>query len=269
MGKIIRFKKRTGEVAVKQATATAKRDVAAFAADAAGQYIFVNAHWSKLTGISQTGALRDGWLHAVHPDDRKEVLKTWQAAVRGERYFGMTYRIHSIKSGTRWVLSQAMPQHDDDGELTGYGGMIADTALFAQAARPDSAEDRLRAALDMTGLAFFEYNLKSDEIWGTAAFKNLCGRVESLTDFMAVLHPDDAPHIRETINKALASRGPIANEYRIGTRGKGWRHIKCHSKILYDSSNRPSYIIGILAPAEAFVEDPRQPGVQLLHRLSL
>ncbi|CBS85863.1 PAS domain S-box protein [Azospirillum lipoferum] len=47
-------------------------------ADAAGQVVFANARLSAITGLEPDRLLGDGWLGAVHPDDRARVAAEWR-----------------------------------------------------------------------------------------------------------------------------------------------------------------------------------------------
>jgi PAS domain S-box-containing protein len=106
--------------------------VAAFITDSKGQYVFVNAQWSNLSGVALFAALGSGWVTSIHEEDCEEVVRLWREAVKGEQPFGCSYRLNGKASDERWVLGQAMPHYDEDGELMGYSGTLVRTSLFSQ-----------------------------------------------------------------------------------------------------------------------------------------
>src|SRR5512136_1879497 len=52
-----------------------KVPVGIFATDTDGNFLFVNEVWSEIVGISLEQAVGQGWINALHPDDRENVLK--------------------------------------------------------------------------------------------------------------------------------------------------------------------------------------------------
>jgi PAS domain-containing protein len=51
-------------------------------ADASGSVIHVNRRWVEFTGLGLDGLAHEGWLAAVHPDDRARVRSAWRDAQR-------------------------------------------------------------------------------------------------------------------------------------------------------------------------------------------
>lgn len=124
MENIIRLPGRAHETAGANASQVRKWPVAVFAADAKGWFIYVNARWAHLSGLAQSAAMGSGWVHSIHDSDREEVIRQWQEAVNGEQAFGCSYRLKGALVDRQWVLSQATPQYDENGELTGFGGTL-------------------------------------------------------------------------------------------------------------------------------------------------
>ncbi len=52
--------------------------VGIFQADAAGRIVFVNARFASIAGLPLNALLGEGWLTAVHPDDRAQVAADWR-----------------------------------------------------------------------------------------------------------------------------------------------------------------------------------------------
>lgn len=269
MGKILRFKQSGHEFAKKKGAAAVKRNVAAFAADSDGRYVFVNSHWSRLAGLNQDGALGDGWLQAIHPGDRKEVSRQWKAAVEGERFFGLLYRIRGAKRGDRWVLNQAIPQHEEDGDLAGYSGTIVDVSDLSSRYSDRSSATHLRVILDFLALGYYEQDLVTGEVSCSPSCFDLIGGARTVQDYDALLHPEDLPEVNQLFNRCIEEGTLFQAEYRIAVGRQEWTRVKDYAKIVYADDGTPSHAIGLMAPADSFTGSKEEDGVTLLCRLAL
>ncbi len=100
-----------------------------------GACVYVNPRWVELAGITSERAMADGWLAAVHPNDRDRVRRDWKAAVAGRRRFAGDFRFRRPDGSERWVSGSASPIVGPDGGATGHIGIVEDIS------------DRMRAQL--------------------------------------------------------------------------------------------------------------------------
>lgn len=93
--------------------------------DHKGRFHF-NARWEDFTGIRPCrGQGLDPWSF-VHPEDRPAVADRWQHSVnRGEPY-ECEYRARHRSGEYRWLLSRAVPSHDESGAIVGWYGTCTD-----------------------------------------------------------------------------------------------------------------------------------------------
>jgi len=270
LGKIIRFGKRAVGIVARPRAPTVKQNIAAFSTDEHGRYVFVNSHWSKLAGLSQASALGQGWLQSVHPEDREEVSRAWADTIHGERYFGLCYRLNNPELGACRVLSQAVPQHNDDGELSGYGGTILDLSQFSGNAFGPASEPRLRLLLDLLELGYSEHDLSTGQISWSRSCRKLFGNLDTVEEFDALLHPDDIDRVNLLFNRAIAEGSLFQAEYRIAAPGGSWNRVRDFAKIVYEASGTPTYATGVIAPVSSFRTDSAvENGIMLLCRLVL
>jgi len=69
--------------------------------------------WQRVTGQSWEEFRGDGWIDAVHPDDREAVLKEWgRALAEVWPRFTHTYRLRTATSGYRHFAVEAAPVRD-------------------------------------------------------------------------------------------------------------------------------------------------------------
>lgn len=58
-----------------------------------GECSYVNEAAAQLFGMPASAMLGDGWIAAVHPDDRDDVVRHWTATIRDWHPYGRRYRI--------------------------------------------------------------------------------------------------------------------------------------------------------------------------------
>ncbi|REJ84267.1 MAG: PAS domain S-box protein [Bacteroidetes bacterium] len=55
--------------------------VGIFRTDCDGACIYVNKKWCELSGMSRQEAIGNGWVKAIHPDDKEKTFKEWSSSV--------------------------------------------------------------------------------------------------------------------------------------------------------------------------------------------
>ncbi|AFY43852.1 PAS domain S-box protein [Nostoc sp. PCC 7107] len=128
--------------------------------DELGNCIYLNQRWCDITGLNQSEAMGAGWAKALHPDDRDRVFTTWYAAIAAKSLYKCEHRFMRPDGTSVWVICQAIPEIDENGEITGHIGTITDIteSKLAEAALRESAErekaiaqviQRMRQTLDL------------------------------------------------------------------------------------------------------------------------
>jgi PAS domain S-box-containing protein len=102
--------------------------VGIFRADAQGQTTYFNPRWCQITGLSANDALGEGWLSAVHPQDREQVARSWYEAIQTPHSLATDYRFVHPDGTVVWVIGQAVPERDETGRVVGYVGTITDVS---------------------------------------------------------------------------------------------------------------------------------------------
>lgn len=89
--------------------------------------------WSRLTGQPPEETTGDGWLQALHPDDRERAMKDWRDCVAGERNLATEVRLRNAAGGWRWTRCDAAPIRDTDGRIIKWVGMNRDISRRKEA----------------------------------------------------------------------------------------------------------------------------------------
>jgi diguanylate cyclase (GGDEF)-like protein/PAS domain S-box-containing protein len=121
-----------------------------------GSVTHVNQQWVDCTGLALEEALGDGWLSALHPDDRDRAATRWAGATRTGEPFEIEYRLRRVDGGARWMLGRARPVRDAHGSIVKWFGTCTDVEDLkaAQARIAERARElETRATQDpLTGL---------------------------------------------------------------------------------------------------------------------
>ncbi|MFI5274240.1 MAG: PAS domain-containing protein, partial [Ktedonobacterales bacterium] len=95
--------------------------------------------WRVFTGQTRDEVRGQGWLNAVHPDDRERVAAAWQQAHEATAIYDIQYRLRRHDGIYRQMLVRAMPVFTDDGILREWIGVHTDITERRE------LEERLRA----------------------------------------------------------------------------------------------------------------------------
>ena len=107
--------------------------VGIFRTDQNGATTYVNPMWCHISGLSVDEALGDGWLSAVHPDDKESLTKGWQETTRLHKASFADYRFVRPDGTVTCVMGQAIPEMNSENQIVGYVGTITDITERKQA----------------------------------------------------------------------------------------------------------------------------------------
>ncbi|WP_198156951.1 ATP-binding protein [Aquincola tertiaricarbonis] len=111
-----------------------------------------NPGWARFTGQTREQYAGDGWLQALHPDDRAEAAERWRAAVQAGAPYEGRYRLRRHDGSYRHVACLAGPLFEG-GRITAWAGVCNDITHSLQAdAKRHAIEERL-SFLDELGEA--------------------------------------------------------------------------------------------------------------------
>ncbi|MGD0036968.1 MAG: PAS domain S-box protein [Bacteroidota bacterium] len=100
--------------------------VGIFQTDTEGFTIYVNPRWCQMSGLSKEEALGNGWLAAVHSEDRERLSNGWNKATQAQEPSESDYRFVRKDGTIAWVIGQAIPQMNSKNKIVGYVGTITD-----------------------------------------------------------------------------------------------------------------------------------------------
>jgi PAS domain S-box-containing protein len=187
-------------------------------ADRNGQLDWVNRYWEELTGLSLAESLGDGWLAAVHPDDREGATIAWREALEaGEDGnappFSREMRIcHASAEKWRWFLFTGAPIRAASGGPTAWTAVGLDyhERRLAEAARAESAA-RLRATYKSApaGLCLMDRDLRFVAINDMLAETNGHAAAAHIGQTLSAMAPRVAPIVAPVMQQVLDTGGSV------------------------------------------------------------
>ncbi|MFT5533370.1 MAG: diguanylate cyclase (GGDEF)-like protein/PAS domain S-box-containing protein [Burkholderiaceae bacterium] len=135
----------------KQAELAAANDASPlglFRTDPRGNCTYVNRTYEDMSGLSAAQAMGDGWVNAIHSEDRLKVFQAWGQATGEHASYQGAYRFRHQTGRIVWVSMKTAPIVVD-GVVEGYVGSVDDiTARRESEQALTKSEQRLRNITD-------------------------------------------------------------------------------------------------------------------------
>ncbi len=156
------------------------------------------------------------------------------------------------KARTLQLLSEVERQNRELDRLRSSVHREANSRLLAEEAL-DETRDRLQMAVDAAGLALWDWQLPSSQMFLTARWGELVGDIGrdaywTIDDLTSRLHPDDAPLLRnamKTLLEGREQRAVVQHRVRAAT---GWMWVETHGMVAeHDPKGKPLRLMGTLA----------------------
>ncbi|MEJ1222517.1 PAS domain S-box protein [Sediminicola sp. 1XM1-17] len=95
-------------------------------ADPEGNLNYFNQAVFKYSGMDLEEILEKGWLDIIHPDDREENVNQWKNSIETGEDFLFEHRFRRHDGSYHWILSKAIPQRDEEGNIQRWVGASTD-----------------------------------------------------------------------------------------------------------------------------------------------
>lgn len=197
--------------------------VGIFRTDASGSTTYVNPGWSEMSGLSFKQGLEDGWLNAVHKEDRIAIINGWENATITKEKSILEYRFIRPDGAVVWVIGQVIPEHNSKNEIVGYVGTVTDITERKHAEEAiQKANERFEIISSATNDAIIELDFISGKGWhNKVSIDNLNIHDENLSIeehkllWRSKLHPDDSDRIIKSIDACYTgTSNSYSNEFR-------------------------------------------------------
>lgn len=213
----------------------------------AGDMPSASSSWQNFTGQSVHRSLGRGWLQAIHPADRQQLLEALTQATRSGQTCSLVCHLHRFDGANRYVQIRAFPVQTTDGridEIIMCGNDLARQTMVGQ-----MNETRIQLALHASQVGVWEQDpLTAQVVWTDqcrALFGVPAGSSITYEGFLAALHPDDREHIAKMFDQSLAEHTEFHAEYRTVWPDGSVHWLVSRGRGVYDSQNQPLHLIGV------------------------
>ncbi len=210
-----------------------------FVTDPDGRCEMVSERWSSITGLSEADAQSDGWIDAIHPDDRADVVSAWWLAAQSATRFDHRFRFVRPDGAVSHVRSVAHRVVDDDGTVMAWVGSVDVDSL-----RPESgirSRAYLEAALVNSSDVVVIIDAAAKLVFVSSASERMFGLRSADwlgRSVLELLHPDDQPAAIESlvtsVDSGVGVKDPI--EVRIRHADGSWRDVEIVANNLLDDT---------------------------------
>lgn len=144
--------------------------------DNEGRWTFLNPAWTSITGYQVNDSLGACFLDFVHPDDHAFNVERFSELIAGKRdHVRHEVRYLTRNGETRWMEVFGQAVTDDDGDLTGFSGTLADITESRAAAETLRLRDRALQA-SSNGIVIVDRNQRGHPvIFVNRAFERITG----------------------------------------------------------------------------------------------
>ena len=242
--------------------------VGIFRTDPQGATTYVNPQWCLISGMPAEKALGDGWLEAVHPEDREKVHKGWQAATVEHTPSFTDYRFIRPDGSVAWVMGRAVPEVDPHGQTIGYIGTVTD--ITDRKAVEAALQDRERQlSLIYANMADVLFNLAVEPgecfrfLSVNPAFLDVTGLREEQVVGKTVQEVIPEPSLSvvlENYKKAIRTKKTVSWE-EISEYPAGRKYGQVSAIPIFDADGTCSHLIGTVHDITA----SKQAEIRILH----
>ncbi len=208
------------------------------------------------------------WADRLHPDDRENTIRTYQAYVNGEISNYRTEFRQRTKSGDwKWILSLGkVVAWDDAGRALRMLGTHTDISdrKRLEAERKQAEEElqrsaQLRAELkilenifEIIQAGYWDWDILNDREYLSPMFKQMLGYedhelVNATETWQRLIFPEDLPKVIESFNQHANSHGqiPYYDEVRYHHKDGSTIWVICSGRVIeWDANGKPLRAIG-------------------------
>ena len=191
------------------------------------------------------------WLeHSVHDDDRERIRREFQAYFTdGDGPFETELRALRKDGSVRWIVVRADIDRAHAGPRRIVGVAMDVTAQHRALDALREASQRAAIITSHAGIGTWEADADGCSSWNAQMFqlRGLAPRetAPSREDWMALVHPDDAPMVLERSPDIATASLPMAYEFRVRLPDGNYRWLASRSVPVLDESGRQVRRVGV------------------------
>lgn len=191
----------------------------------------------------------------IVPEDFDQIEVAMQAAARGDKTFGVDYRIIRKDGAIRFIESRGIVEQESDDGPVMYG-VVHDVTERIQAEEAlRKSEERYREAQRVARFGHWELDIASgDMVWSEEVFRIFGLRKAAkvtMDTLLGAIHPDDKEQTEEAFDGLLGKKSTYSFEHRIVKPDGEVRHVLQRGKTSCDTSGTPVTSLGTVTDITA------------------
>jgi PAS domain S-box-containing protein len=175
----------------------------------------------------------------ILPEHLERMARAEEDALARHAPFDIEVAFRRPDGEVRWHRIASAPTRLDDGSTLWDGIQIDITAAKLAEIELEEQRRRLQVAVEATGLGFWEWDLRSDQLTFSDRNRELIGLgpddTLSIPGFMSTVHPDDRSAVQAAYRAARDGGGDFAVEYRVQAPGDQTRWLATHGRVVRDA----------------------------------
>ncbi len=213
-------------------------------------------------------------VQRIVAEDRAALEAAFAASLSQPGTYQHRYRVRRPDGSVRRLHSQWVVRCGADGRADRVIGVLMDdTEAWELAQARDERESELVLAEELTGLARWRHDLRTNRMhYSEHAFEvvGLRPRPEGLAleEVRALIHPDDLPRVIASAEQTLRTGRATDFEARYRRSDGQWRDVLTRRALLRDAGGQPVAFLGVSMDVTARVDATRQAQV-LTRRLEM
>ncbi|HEY9648262.1 MAG TPA: PAS domain S-box protein [Chroococcidiopsis sp.] len=211
--------------------------------NADGFWLYSNARWQEMSGLSFEDSLGYGWLQAVHPDDQDMLIAAWEAYLQGGSNHLPEFRLLTPQQETRWVATQVAAMKSATGEVIGYVSIGEDITERKQAERKIREQ---AALLDIASDAIFVRDLDHQILYWNQGAERLYGwqSHEAIGQSAYTLLQENSRQVSD-IMAILMAKGEWQGELHKTTKTGREVIVEARWTLVQDDTEQPKFILSV------------------------
>lgn len=192
------------------------------------------------------------WHTSIHPEDKERVIKGIHAVIdNGGKNWNDQYRFKKADGTYAWVLDRGYAIQNTEGKSIRMVGSMQDITREVETRDAlRESEEKFRATFDQAAVGISIATPRGEFLLVNKAYPKIFGytheELRSKT-FSDLSHPDEIEGDKKIMQELLAGRTQlVAREKRYIHKSGRILWARVFGTIVYDSSNAPKYIVGVL-----------------------
>lgn len=251
---ILKAKEESEQSEARFKSYTEQSSIAIYTTDIKGDCIYANDTWLKMAGLTFEEAKGQGWINALHPDDKADIYNNWYKSVESGGKWRYEYRFVNKEGEISWIEGNAKKIFNKKNEFVGYlGTNVNITERKAAEQNLIRANERFEKVTEATNDAIWDWDIEQKTIYRSKAYENFFGKEAAqsldLEDFWQKhFHPEELHKNQNNIYEVI--QNPLRNkwelEYKVFNENGETLYIIDRGLIIRDDNGKAIRMVGAM-----------------------